>query len=466
MEGREQKILKNNCPQAYRAELDTNAGVQTYIWIDETESTKGELNVRLLEQILSPHNLNNAYLQVTRNQGSSGIDKMEVKELKNYLLKHKTELINSILTGKYKPTAVRSVEIPKDNGKKRKLGIPTVIDRLIQQSIHQILSPIYERQFSPYSYGFRPQRSAHEALKKSREYINSGYNYVADIDLEKYFDTVHRSKLIELLSRTIKDGRVISLIHKFLNSGVSICGIVEEREKGVPQGSPLSPLLGNIMLHELDKELTLRGHKYVRYADDIMIFCKSRRGGERVLESVIRFLEGKLYLRVNREKTVLTEASKVKFLGYSYYKIKDVYRFRLHPQSLSKMKIRIRELTSRSNGKGDAWRKTHLKYFIIGWLNYYKLADMKSILRDIDAWYRCRLRMVIWKQWKLVKTRFTNLQLLGISRRTAWEHANTRKGYWHTAHSWILSVPITNERLKRAGYIFFSDYYQKVAPLY
>jgi hypothetical protein len=244
-----------------------------------------------------------------------------------------------------------------------------------------------------------------------------------------------------------------------------IFGRVEDTEIGVPQGSPLSPLLGNIMLHELDKELTTRGHKFVRYADDIMIFCKSRRGGERVLASITRFIENKLYLRVNRDKTTVALATKVKYLGYGYYKRKGECRLRVHSKSWEKMKSRIRELTSRSNGKGDLWRKTHLKRYITGWLNYYKLADMKSLLIKIDSWYRRRLRMVIWKQWKQVKTRFANLQKLGISRQTAWEHANTRKGYWHTANSWILSVSITNERLKQAGYIFFRDYYEKVAPL-
>ena len=435
------------------------------MWITETEHTGGIVDNGLLEQILSPLNLNNAYRQVVSNRGSSGIDKMEVSELKFYLLSNKNDLINRILTGKYRPQPVRRVEIPKDCGKKRALGIPIVMDRLIQQAVHQVLTPYYERQFSPYSYGFRPNRSAHDALNKVLEYANSGYIHVVDIDLEKYFDTVNRSKLVEILSRTIKDGRVISLIHKFLNAGVQVGGRVEETGKGVPQGSPLSPLLGNIMLHELDKELTQRGHKFVRYADDILIFCKSRRGAERTLTNTASFIENKLYLRVNREKTSVTDITKVKFLGYGFYRREDTFRFRVHPKSLEKMKTRLREITSRSNGKGDVWRKESLKYFIMGWVNYFKLADMKSVLSKIDGWYRRRLRMVIWKQWKRVRTRFANLQRLGIPKQKAWEHANTRKGYWHTANSWILSVPITNERLKRAGYIFFSDCYVKVSPL-
>ena len=324
----------------------------------------------------------------------------------------------------------------------------------------------YEQQFLSESYGFRPGRKAHEALKKEQEYVDSGYCYVVDMYLEKYFDSVNRSKLIEVLSRTIKDGRVISLIHKFLNSGVMIGGMKEEPEKGVPQGSPLSPLLGNIMLHESDKELALRGHKFVRYADDMMILCKSRRSAERTQEHTISYIENTMYLRVNREKTVVAYVSKVKFLGYGFYIKQGKCRLRVHPKSWAKMKTRIREITSRSNGKGEAWRKETLGYYIRGWLNYFGKADMKSLLTKLDEWYRRRLRMVIWKQWKRVKTRFKNLQRLGIPHQKAWEHANTRKGYWHIANSWILSVSLTNERLQRAGYIFFSDYYKKVAPLY
>jgi group II intron reverse transcriptase/maturase len=264
MKGRGQKISTDNFPQENRATLEGNVGVQTFLWITETEDTGGVVNIGLLEQILSPSNLNTAYLQVVRNRGSYGIDKMEVKELKDYLIANKSTLIHQLLTGKYCPQPVRRVEIPKGSGKTRELGIPTVIDRLIQQAIHQVLTPLYERQFLPSNYGFRPGRSAHDALRHVQKYVDSGYSYAVDIDIEKYFDTVNRSKLIELLSRTIKDGRVISLIHKFLNAGVMIGGRVEEFATGVPQGSPLSPLLGNIMLHELDKTLIVRGHKFVR----------------------------------------------------------------------------------------------------------------------------------------------------------------------------------------------------------
>jgi group II intron reverse transcriptase/maturase len=464
MRGREQKISSDNCPQEDRAELEVNAGVQTFIWIAENADTEGFADNGLLERIVSPDNLNRAYQQVVRNKGVGGMDKMEVSELKGYLLSNKTELISKVLAGKYRPQPVLRVEIPKDNGKVRRLGIPTVVDRLLQQAIHQVISPLYERQFSDNSFGFRPRRSAHDALRRVQTYADAGYVYAVDLDLEQYFDTVNRSKLIEILSRTIQDGRVISLIHKFLNAGVLVGSRVEEPEKGVPQGSPLSPLLGNILLNECDKELSARGHQFVRYADDMLILCKSHRAAERTLTSITSFIERKLYLRVNREKSSVVHLSHVQFLGYGFYKSKGAYRLRLHPNSRDKMKARIRVLTSGSNGKGDDRRKRSLRYYIIGWLNYFKLADLKSILLRVDEWYRRRLRSVIWKQWKRVKTRFKNLQRLGVLRRKAWEYANTRKGYWRTAGSWILSVSITTERLKRAGYLFFSDYYKQVAP--
>jgi group II intron reverse transcriptase/maturase len=245
-----------------------------------------------------------------------------------------------------------------------------------------------------------------------------GYVYAVDMDLEKYFDTVNQSKLIELLSRTIKDGRVISLIHKYLKSGVEVGGKIETTGQGTPQGSPLSPLLGNIMLHELDKELETRSHVFVRYADDMMILCKSRRSAERTLQHIVPFIEKKLFLRVNQVKTQVAHVSKLKFLGYSFYNSKGKCRLRVHPKSVAKMKERIREITSRSNGKGDAWRKEACRSFIRGWVNYYKLANMKSLLHQTDEWYRRRLRMVIWKQWKRIKTKFSNLIKLGSQSLT------------------------------------------------
>ena len=329
----------------------------------------------LLEKILQPTNLNNAYKKVKSNKGAGGVDGMSVDELLPFLRDNQVKLIQQLKDGKYKPNPVRRAEIPKETkGEFRKLGVPTVVDRVFQQAITQVLSPIYEEQFSKNSFGFRPKRGAHDALKQCQQNVNDGYVYVVDMDLEKFFDTVCQSKLIEVLSRTIKDGRVISLIHKYLNAGVISGGIFEKTETGMPQGGPLSPLLSNVMLNELDRELTRRGHRFVRYADDCMIFCKSRRSAERTLRNIIPFIEGKLFLKVNRKKTSVAHISKVKYLGYAFYRYKGECRFRVHPKSVTKMKDKIRELTKRSNGWGNEYRAMKLTQFVRGWVNYFSLA--------------------------------------------------------------------------------------------
>jgi group II intron reverse transcriptase/maturase len=465
MKERMQKIstVSDNCQGKNKTESDGYSGVQTYIGITENRLTEVHfMKEDLLEQILSPSNLNKAYKQVVSNKGSGGVDGMDTAGLLTWLREHSEDLLSTIYTGKYRPNPVRRVEIPKEGGRKRLLGIPTVVDRLVQQSISQILMPVYEREFSESSYGFRPHRSCHDALIQSQTCISAGYKYAVDLDLEKFFDTVNHSRLIELLSRRIKDGRVISLIHKYLLSGVQTGGKIEESQSGVPQGSPLSPLLSNIMLNELDKELEHRGHPFVRYADDCLIFCKSKRAAERTKESIIRYIEGVLYLRVNREKTVAGSVRGMKFLGYSFYLKSGACRLSVHPKSYVKLETRLKELTGRSNGMGYEKRKTSLRLFICGWLAYFKLADMKSRLQRIDEWYRRRLRMCIWKCWKRVKTRFKNLCKCGIDKRKAWEWANTRKGYWHTADSFILHRALSNELLRRAHYPFLMDCYRKI----
>ena len=465
MKGGKQKISKDTCLQKSRAEPEGYAGGQTFIWMTENNLTDTDKpKYGLLEQILSPSNLNQAFKRVRSNKGSGGIDKMEVESLKDYLVNNKEKLIQSILDGSYRPNPVRRVEIPKEKGT-RNLGIPTVADRVVQQAIAQILTPVYEKQFSPNSYGFRPRRNAHQALNKCRNYITDGYKYAVDMDLEKFFDTVNQSKLIEVLSRTVKDGRVVSLIHKYLNAGVVMRHKFEETRMGVQQGSPLSPLLSNIVLNELDKELEKRGHPFVRYADDLVILCKSKRSAERTLANIVPYIVNKLFLKVNREKTKVAYIREIKFLGYSFYVYKGEGRLRIHPKSIAKMKERIRKLTSRSNGWGYARRKEALRQYITGWVNYFKLADMRKLLVRVDEWYRRRLRMVIWKQWKRIRTRWRNLIKLGINKYKAWEWANTRKGYWHTANSFILSRTVTNERLRCAGYVFFSDYYRFVRDI-
>jgi group II intron reverse transcriptase/maturase len=430
--------------------------------IEKDNTNTNEPTERMLEKILSRDNMNQAYLKVKRNKGAGGVDNMEIEELLEHLKTHREEILASLLKGSYKPQPVKHVEIPKEKGKTRKLGIPTLTDRVIQQATLQVLSPIYEKQFSESSYGFRPNRGCHEALKRCQEYANQGYWYVIDMDLEKFFDKVNQSMLIEILSRTIKDNRVISLIHKFLNAGIMDRGIFIKSEVGVPQGGPISPLLANIMLNELDQNLDKWGYRYVRYADDIMIFTKSKRAGQRQYQRVNKFIEGKLKLKINKDKTTITTLDKVKYLGYAFYRIKDKWRFKVHPTSIRKLKDKLRVVTSRSNGMSIEGRKEKLNQIIRGWVQYFKLADMKAIMKSIDEWLRRRIRMITWKRWKKVKTKFENLQKLGVAKQKAWEWANTRKSYWHIANSWILTTTLTNARFEKQGYLSFIKYYLEV----
>jgi group II intron reverse transcriptase/maturase len=432
--------------------------------ITENNNTDADSEVNgLLERILEPENLNRAFKQVKKNKGSHGVDKMEVEYLLQHLKDNGEELRQSILKGKYRPMPVRRVEIPKDNGKKRQLGIPTVIDRMVQQAIQQILTPMYEPTFSETSYGFRPRRSAHDALKKCKEYANEGFTYVVDMDLEKFFDTVSQSKMIQILSRTIKDGRVISLIHKYLRAGAIVDSKYEETTVGLVQGGPLSPLGSNVMLNELDKELEKRGIRFVRYADDMLLFAKSKRSATRILEHILPYIEGKLKLRVNKEKTSVAYIGRIKFLGYGFYPAKGGIKLRVHGKSKKKMKNRIREITSRRQGISYEELKLKLKQYVVGWVNYFKLANMKKLLISIDQWLRRRLRMFIWKRWKKVKTRYKRLKQLGYNHSDAIKYANTRKGYWQVAGSQILGCSITDNRLRKQGYQFFSDYYKTVS---
>ena len=432
------------------SKITEKSGVITDYWTDN-----------LLDLILRKENLNKAYKQVKSNKGSGGVDGMQVDELLPYLRENQKTLIQEIRDGKYKPNPVRRVEIPKETkGEFRKLGVPTVVDRVIQQAITQELTPIYEEKFSDNSFGFRPKRGAHDALRQCQKNVNDGYVYVVDMDLEKFFDTVCQSKLIEVLSRTIKDGRVVSLIHKYLNAGVIANGIFERTEIGMPQGGPLSPLLSNIMLNELDKELERRGHRFVRYADDCMIFCKSKKSAERTLKNIIPFIEGKLFLKVNRKKTEVAHISKVKYLGYSFYRYKGKCRFRVHPKSVTKMKNKIRELTDRNNGMSNEKREEKYQQFVRGWVNYFKLADMKGLLTRADEWARRRIRAVYWKQWKRIRTRYRILRKLKLEHWQAIKLANSRCGYWRMAE--MLNTILTKKIIAKLGYTSMLDYYRIV----
>jgi len=407
---------------------------------------------RLLEAIVSRENLNLAYKRVKANGGSHGADGMTVEELLPYLKQHGTALRQSILEGVYNPQAVRRVEIEKPDGGTRQLGIPTVVDRLIQQAIAQILNKVFDKGFSANSYGFRPGISAHMAIKAARKHIEAGGHYVVDLDLEKFFDRVNHDKLMSLVARKVKDKRVLRLIRKYLESGVLVNGVKVKNEEGTPQGGPLSPLLANIMLDELDKELESRGHKFCRYADDCNIYVKSRKAGARVMAGITRYIEGVLKLKVNRKKSAVDKPGRRKFLGFSFYIMKGKARNFVHAKSIQRFKEKVREITSRSNGRGMEWRRDKLARLITGWVNYFHIADMQGNVRDLDGWIRRRIRMCYWKQWKRIRTKHDNLVRLGLDTSKAWEYANTRKGSWCIAGSVILKHALSNECLEKLGF--------------
>jgi len=458
------QLHKEGYSQEGRLEIESNGKVQSISLTPNTKQNgRNAYGSMILESILERQNLNEAFKRVKRNKGSHGIDNMTVDELQQYLSEHGAELRESILSGTYVPKPVRRVEIPKDNGKKRQLGIPTVVDRVIQQAITQVLTPIFEETFSDSSFGFRPGRSAHDAVKRCQEYINQGYKWVVDIDLQAYFDTVNHDILIGLVYKEVKDIRVISLIRKYLQAGVMINGVGKATEDGVPQGGNLSPLLSNVMLNVLDKELTGRGLKFARYADDCNIYVKSKKAANRVMASITKFIECKLKLIVNKEKSAVDRPQRLKFLGYSFYYNKDGVRMRVHEKPIKKFKEKLKFLTGRSRIGNIQTTYLKLKQVIVGWINYYKLADMKNLMQKLDEWLRRRIRMCYWKQWKKIRTKFRNLQKLGATKQKAWEHANTRKGYWRTSNSPILATTITNAKLKKAGLVSLSEVYAKVS---
>lgn len=412
-----------------------------------------EVGDDLLEWILSRDNLNLAYKRVKANKGSHGVDGMKVDELLSFLKQHGETLRQSILVGEYVPQPVRRVEIPKPDGGVRLLGIPTVVDRLIQQAMAQELNKIFDPDFSENSYGFRTKKSAHQAVIAARGYIEQGYRWTVDIDLEKFFDRVNHDKLMSLVARKVKDKRVLKLIRKYLESGIMLNGVKVKSEEGTPQGGPLSPLLANVMLDDLDKELEKRGHKFCRYADDCNIYVKSKKAGERVMESITEYIENVLKLKINRTKSAVDKPSRRKFLGFSFYIRKGIARNFIHKKPVERFKEKVREITSRSNGKSMDWRKEALNYLVTGWVNYFRIADMKTVAEELDQWIRRRIRMCYWKQWKKISTKHDELVKLGVDNQKAWEFANTRKSYWRTSASFILSTSLTNQYLEEQGFL-------------
>lgn len=423
----------------------------------------------LLEEIASPANMKQAFERVVRNNGSPGIDKMTVKELEPWCRKYPNEISSKLLKGKYKVSPVLRVEIDKPDGGKRKLGIPTVKDRLVQQSVNQVLQGIYEPLFSDSSFGYRIGRGAGDAIKRVRDLVEEGYNYVVEMDLSKYFDTINHELMLNLLRRQVKDERVIRLIKWFLKSGVMENGMESDTDKGAPQGGPLSPLLSNIYLDVFDKEMEKRGVPSVRYADDIIIFAKSQRAAERLMGSARKILEGRLRLRINEEKTrvISVYSGKFKFLGFGIGKNGQGIFIKVHKKSIIKAKRKLKRLTGRNQGNKPLeliFRK--LKEYASGWLNYFGIAKMKGLIQSLNEWVRRRIRMIIWKRWKLPRTRIRNLMKMGISKSQAYQWGNTRKGYWRISRSPILTRTLGNKKLIANGYYDLSINYERIHSKY
>ena len=425
------------------------------------EVTNMKTDNRLLEEMLSAENLNKAYLQVVRNKGAEGVDGMKYTELKDYLREHGEEIKEQIRKKRYQPQPVKRVEIPKEDGSKRNLGVPTVLDRFIQQAIVQVLTPIYEPLFSENSYGFRPNRCCEMAILKALEFMNDGYQWVVDIDLEKFFDNVNHDKLITLVMRDVKSGEIVSLIRKFLVSGIMIDNEYKESVIGTPQGGNLSPLLSNIVLNELDKELETRGLHFTRYADDCIILVGSSKAADRVMENVSKFIEKKLGLKVNMTKSKVSKPNEIKYLGFGFFKDGNdgLWKAKPHEKSVQKLKLKLKQLTKRNWSVDMDYRLMKIKQLIVGWVNYFRIGYFKTRAQEIDRNVRFRLRMCIWKQWKKPQTKYKALKKLGIDEWKCKTWANTRKSYARCA-STFLRVVITNELFKKRGLVSLLDQYQ------
>lgn len=399
----------------------------------------------LINVILNRDNLNEAFEKVRKNKGAAGVDAKDIEATRQFLKENKVQIIEAIRTGKYKPQPVRRVEIPKPDGGKRFLGIPTVTDRVIQQAVVQVLSPILDPKFSEHSYGFRPNRSAHQAIEKAKSYIDEGYNFVVDIDLEKFFDRVQHDKLMSLMAKYILCKPTLKLIRSFLNAGVMDKGVIIHLSEGTPQGGPLSPLLSNVVLHELDKELEKRNHRFVRYADDCNIYVKSQRAGERVKEGISLFIEKKLKLKVNEEKSAVGKPKARIFLGVSLFKRSSGTRVYVPKKSKDRFEGKLKRLTNRTWSMDMETRIQKINYLIQGWGNYYKIADIKSYARKIDSHLRRRLRACRWIEWKKTIAKYRNLKKLGIDHNSAYKMANTRKGCWRSSNNPIVNRAMPNK---------------------
>jgi RNA-directed DNA polymerase len=427
----------------------------------ETERKQRMDMSSLMEQILSKENLNTAYLQVVRNKGAEGVDDMKYTELKEYLEKNGEIIKEQLRTRKYKPQPVRRVEIPKPDGGVRNLGVPTVTDRFVQQAIAQVLTPIYEEQFHDHSYGFRPNRCAQQAIITALDMMNGGSDWIVDIDLEKFFDTVNHDKLMTLIGRTIKDEDVISIIRKFLVSGIMVDDEYKESVIGTPQGGNLSPLLANIMLNELDKEMEQRGLNFVRYADDCIIMVGSEMSAKRVMRNLTKFIEEKLGLKVNMTKSKVDKPQGLKYLGFGFYFDSKMHQYKAkpHAKSVAKFNARMKQLTCRSWGARNDFKVKKLNELIRGWINYFKIGSMKYLCRELDKHIRYRLRMCIWKHWKTPQNRAKNLMKLGVKKDIAWTTAYTGNRIAYVCQRRVMNFAINKEKLTRFGLVSMLDYY-------
>jgi len=437
-------------PETGRSEAPESSGRGTESSMAKHKSESPASSEQLMEEICQAENCKQALARVKGNKGSPGIDGMRVEKLPDYLKQHWPEVREQLLSGTYKPQPVKRVEIPKPDGGMRKLGIPTVLDRLIQQMVLQVLQRSWDPIFSEHSYGFRPGRSAHQAVAQAQQYISEGYGWVVDLDLERFFDRVNHDKLMARMAQRTSDKRVLKLIRRFLQAGVMENGLVSPVDEGTPQGGPLSPLLSNIVLDELDRELERRGHRHTRYADDCNIYVRSQRAGERVMEGITRYLTTKLKLKVNQAKSAVARPKDRKFLGFSFTSGKEPRR-RIAPKAILRFKERIRELTCRTRGISMEQRAQELSAYLRGWRGYFGFCQTPSVLETLDKWLRRRLRSAMWKQWKRGPKRFAELRRRGVGRDLAAQTAGSPLGVWHIAKSPALSYALPNSYFASLG---------------
>ena len=434
---------------ASEACFDGMEGTETPMAERETESPAG--SQQMMEEVVERENLIKALKQVRANKGSPGVDGMTVDELPGYLKGHWTAIREQLMSGTYKPQPVKRVEIEKPGGGVRKLGIPTTVDRLIQQAVLQVLQPKWDPTFSESSYGFRPGRSQQEAVAQAQKYVVEGYSWCVDLDLEKFFDRVNHDKLMGQIAKRVEDKRLLKLIRAILNAGVMENGLEKASEEGTPQGGPLSPLLSNLVLDELDRELAARGHRFVRYADDCNIYVRSERAGQRVMESVKRFITSKLKLKVNEAKSAVAKPQERKFLGFSFYMGKDGPRRKIAPKALDKFKDRVREITLASRGRSMKQTIEELDRYLRGWIGYFGFCETPWVFRDLDKWIRRRIRCDFWQQWKTSRRRYAELVKRGVKSEMARNMAGSNQGPWHLSQSQAMSIALPNAELASLG---------------